>query len=545
LLSDAEKSTRRAREIKQENVHLNMGANNSKEGCRNRSRSALRRVHPDSTDNREHMQEEIESEETEREVNTPIQEDRPPVSPLPLPPLPPPVPERSYNIPGLLPPLIPPPSDSQGADPEESESREKEKVNQDSKEEKLERRENSWEKLSRKNSVPDSDAEENEKPEYSWDRITREKEDEILRYIKEKIGGKNFLTNKEIDLVEEMLQLKYKHIEKRVSRLDNEIIMNKKFSTSNYSFYQCVRMILVSKQIANLTDSRRENLSLTHRADLGGEIGVKKPPPGSCIVCLVEHTTETEIDCFKRLTTGGPRIGRYLMKSNGWKTAMKVAIIGFSSWLYIHPMTSNEVLNLGQYHVGRYNAGLEDNLPGYDVDESRGSLHDQLGNILRVLYSTQPVKVLIEYHEPPNHSKGTQLETFIGFLRVIKVLQRYTWHQLIVLTSPFLATAGDTDTSHRHDAWQRHVSNQVLELTSRAMGIPCFNPPLQQVITEDRTDVVQLNPIWNKEALSTPIGNITKELMYRQTVELSLILELARRFPVRIPSHVGYGEQEI
>jgi len=86
LLSDAEKSTRRAREIKQENVHLNMGANNSKEGCRNRSRSALRRVHPDSTDNREHMQEEIESEETEREVNTPIQEDRPPVSPLPLPP---------------------------------------------------------------------------------------------------------------------------------------------------------------------------------------------------------------------------------------------------------------------------------------------------------------------------------------------------------------------------------------------------------------------------------------------------------------------------
>jgi hypothetical protein len=233
------------------------------------------------------------------------------------------------------------------------------------------------------------------------------------------------------------------------------------------------------------------------------------------------------------------------MKSNGWKTAMKVAIIGFSSWLYIHPMTSNEVLNLGQYHVGRYNAGLEDNLPGYDVDESRGSLHDQLGNILRVLYSTQPVKVLIEYHEPPNPSKGTQLETFIGFLRVIKVLQRYTWHQLIVLTSPFLATAGDTDTSHRHDAWQRHVSNQVLELTSRAMGIPCFNPPLQQVITEDRTDVVQLNPIWNKEALSTPIGNITKELMYRQTVELSLILELERRFPVRIPSHVGYGEQEI
>ena len=82
MLSDAEKSTRRAREIKQENVHLNMGANNSKEGCRNRSRSALRRVHPDSTDNREHMQEEIESEETEREVNTPIQEDIPPVSPL-------------------------------------------------------------------------------------------------------------------------------------------------------------------------------------------------------------------------------------------------------------------------------------------------------------------------------------------------------------------------------------------------------------------------------------------------------------------------------
>ncbi len=84
FLSDAEKSTRRARELKQENVHSDMGANNSREGCRNRTRSALRKVHPDSTDNREHMQVETESEETEREVNTPILEDRPPVSPLPL-----------------------------------------------------------------------------------------------------------------------------------------------------------------------------------------------------------------------------------------------------------------------------------------------------------------------------------------------------------------------------------------------------------------------------------------------------------------------------
>jgi hypothetical protein len=294
--------------------------------------------------------------------------------------------------------------------------------------------------------------------------------------------------------------------------------------------------------MAAFNDARRENLVIIHRAS--GEVASKVLTKNSCPVCFTVHLTNPEYDCFHMLTAGGPRVARFLKNSPGWKKSMEMAIIGFSTWLYLPPLISTEILNLGQFHMGNYSAGRIEDQPGYRIDKSAGSLHTQLNSILGTLYSCKTVKVLIEYQEPPNPSTGTQLEVMIGFLRVIKDLQKFTWHQLIVLTSPFRATAGDTDISYRNDSWQRYVSNQILEVTSRAMGVPCFNPTLQQVTTEDRLDLVMTNPVWHKEHISTPIGNITRELMFRQGVELSLLLDQAKKAPVKIPRFAGYEEQD-
>jgi hypothetical protein len=86
------------------------------------------------------------------------------------------------------------------------------------------------------------------------------------------------------------------------------------------------------------------------------------------------------------------------------------------------------------------------------------------------LSASKTVKILVEYQEPPNQTKGTHLEMLVGFVRVIKDLQRITWHELVVLTSPFLATAGDTEASHQQDSWQRYVTNQLMEWVCRSMG---------------------------------------------------------------------------
>jgi hypothetical protein len=114
FFSDAELQKRRPQDLTQTKEKFIMGSNTSsnpenRTRSRSRSRSTIRRVYPETREIRREEEINTESESVNGESQTPEREIRPTVLPLTPPPLPPQVPDRTYNIPGLLPPLIPAP----------------------------------------------------------------------------------------------------------------------------------------------------------------------------------------------------------------------------------------------------------------------------------------------------------------------------------------------------------------------------------------------------------------------------------------------------
>ena len=507
---------------------------------RSRSRSTIRRVYPETREIRREGEINTESESVNEGSQTPDMEIRPAVLPLTPPPLPPQVPDRTYNIPGLLPPLIPAPILETLIQPCTHDSAPAPIHIEAAIREITEQGEITSDSDSDRDSGPDSDIDQRQ--EFDWERSARDKEIKLLEAIKESLGEKNYLTSTEIDKIAILIHSEYTQVEKRLSELEYKVKLNKKLSRSNYVLYQDLRMLLVSKKVMTLNDARREVMVTTHRVT--GEVAAKDLPKEACVVCHTVHIVNPDEDCLHRLTAGGPRVARFLKYSRNWTSVVEMVIIGYSTWLYLPPLLSMEILNLGQFHMGKYNCIKIDDRTGRRIDRSQESLYTQLKGIIGTLSACKTVKVLVEYQEPPNQTKGTHLEMLVGFVKVIKDIQRITWHELVVLTSPFLATAGDTEASYQQDSWQRYVTNQLLEWVCRSMGVPCLNPQLQQIVTDERPDLVWLNPAWRKEPLSTPIGNVTRELLFRQGVELTFFLEYVKKNPILLPRVDGFDEQD-
>jgi len=507
---------------------------------RSRSRSTIRRVYPETREIRREGEINTESESVNEGSQTPDMEIRPAVLPLTPPPLPPQVPDRTYNIPGLLPPLIPAPILETLIQPCTHDSAPAPIHIEAAIREITEQGEITSDSDSDRDSGPDSDIDQRQ--EFDWERSARDKEIKLLEAIKESLGEKNYLTSTEIDKIAILIHSEYTQVEKRLSELEYKVKLNKKLSRSNYVLYQDLRMLLVSKKVMTLNDARREVMVTTHRVT--GEVAAKDLPKEACVVCHTVHIVNPDEDCLHRLTAGGPRVARFLKYSRNWTSVVEMVIIGYSTWLYLPPLLSMEILILGQFHMGKYNCIKIDDRTGRRIDRSQESLYTQLKGIIGTLSACKTVKVLVEYQEPPNQTKGTHLEMLVGFVKVIKDIQRITWHELVVLTSPFLATAGDTEASYQQDSWQRYVTNQLLEWVCRSMGVPCLNPQLQQIVTDERPDLVWLNPAWRKEPLSTPIGNVTRELLFRQGVELTFFLEYVKKNPILLPRVDGFDEQD-
>jgi hypothetical protein len=242
-----------------------MGSNtssNPENRTRSRSRSSIRRVYPETMEIRREGEINTESESANEESQIPNMEIRPPVLPLTPPPLPPQVPNRTDNIPGLLPPLIPAPiletliqpctHDSVPA-PVHIETEVKEIIEQG---------EITSDSDSDRDSGPDSEVDQRQ--EFDWERSVREKETKILEAIKESLGDKNYLTSKEIDKIAILIQSSYTQVENRLKELEYKVSLNKKLSCGIYVVYQDLRMLLVSKKVMTINDARREVMVTTH-----------------------------------------------------------------------------------------------------------------------------------------------------------------------------------------------------------------------------------------------------------------------------------------
>jgi hypothetical protein len=252
----------------------------------------------------------------------------------------------------------------------------------------------------------------------------------------------------------------------------------------------------------------------------------------ACQKCYVVHTDRVSPEgCRTLLTAGGPRILRYMAKDTSWQIHMQAVLVGFREYLYIPITLSTVLVNFGQTLTGEYKVGTAEDL---SIDRSKYSMFQQLQRVLELLPETKSYPVYVEYIDSPN-KEGTQLENIVGFVFLIQELQRTNWHELTVLTSPYLAKEGDSDETQMPAAWTRQGRNSLVEITCLALRTPCINVPLQQGMIEDMCQYSTKQPLWHAEPFSTPSGNVTTEKQRKIGIEFTILFEHLKETPLNLP----------
>jgi hypothetical protein len=474
---------------------------------------------------REQCRIEVNKERSEEET----EQDKASSSTMPRsPPPPPPVPSRTVLIPGLINPLTPErvlPTSNFLADiaavPDpcrDREERERKRENTDDTE----------------STVPGRDRKEadRELPRKTKWISKRNIEVKCLDMIIKALGQKPSLTEDEYSRIEKEIKKEYEETVQRVTEMEERVQRIAPIPTIPKDFYKEHKSVLNCKRAMQFNDKRRMEMVLSHRHP--NEVSSIKTLKNrnSCQKCYTVHTDRvSQESCRTLLTAGGPRILRHMAKVKSWQTHMQAVLVGFREYLYIPLALSTALVNCGQTITGEYNVGTADDLP---IDRSEYSLFQQLQRVLELLPENKSYPVYVEFIDSPNQ-EGTQIENITGFIFVIQELQRTTWHELTVITSPYLAKDGDSDETQMSAAWTRQGRNSLVELTCLALGTPCINVPLQQGRIEETWSFWSKQPLWHAEPLSTPSGNVTAEMQRRIGIEFSLLFEHLKEHPNHLP----------
>ena len=121
----------------------------------------------------------------------------------------------------------------------------------------------------------------------------------------------------------------------------------------------------------------------------------------------------------------------------------ELIVLGFEQLLYLPINLLSRVSNQGSiFPIGTY-ALPWDNV----IDESTGSLHHQVSQVLLQLPLDQPKHILVEYHDPKTFTANV-VQHGGGFLQVIKNIQETTPHQITVFLPPYFPYRTEEEVSY-------------------------------------------------------------------------------------------------
>jgi len=174
------------------------------------------------------------------------------------------------------------------------------------------------------------------------------------------------------------------------------------------------------------------------------------------------------------------------------------------------------------------------------MDESTGSLHHQVSQVLLQLPLDPPKHILVEYHDPKTFTANV-VQHGGGFLQVIKNIQETTPHQITVFLPPYFPYRTEEEVSYKENTIKRQRRNDTLEVLCMAYQVPCLNPLLQTGWPEDKTSrYTERHAYWRNEPLWTTSANITLEYMHRLEQVLKQFLEFLKLHPL---VHRGQGDR--
>ena len=357
---------------------------------------------------------------------------------------------------------------------------------------------------------------------------------EWLVLIIELLAGTRFLDNREKDNLMKYLSTSIDKTNKLVCKVEAKLLEGNQdgVNPTARAYFQQNRAVLYTSRAHMYNTDRRAELVHSHRyvTDLGAAATEEdRTNEYYCTTCKYIHTAGTYSGyCSCYLQNGGPGIARYRPPGKMDYQGKELIVLGYEQLLYLPVNLLPRVSNQGSIRaIGTYA------LPWDQViDESTGSLHHQVSQVLLQLPLDQPKHILVEYHDPKTFTANV-VQHGGGFLQVIKNIQETTPHQLTVFLPPYFPYGTEKEESYKVNTIKRQRRNDTLEVLCMAYQVPCLYPLLQTGWPEDEASrYTERHAYWRNEPLWTPSANITLEWMHRLEQVLRQYLEFLKLHPI-------------
>jgi hypothetical protein len=230
-----------------------------------------------------------------------------------------------------------------------------------------------------------------------------------------------------------------------------------------------------------------------------------------CPECNVIHSYAPAI-CTTHFNHG-PRIMEFLEKWNTWRSGIHAAVIGCDTFYYLPREQKFSILNLGG--SGNSNYYIPQQVRDYELNINIGSEASAYYSILiklQALGPTSRIPVFIEYFRSTSADTEPRHLQIIGFLNLIRLLQRKYLGPLVAIMGPCKYLAGEMEETYIERKQRNRSTQNLLKLVGNCLGVPVGILSMQHHETDSE---IILEGWWRDEPIYGATGRPTREYFSR------------------------------
>jgi len=239
-------------------------------------------------------------------------------------------------------------------------------------------------------------------------------------------------------------------------------------------------------------------------------------PPNTkhaCEVCKTGHADPTPCPS---LFSNGPRHLLPLAMTAAWRPSTQGIIIGFTRLYYLPPQMKSNFINLGCCAVKPYPVGKDNLFP----DVTNSPLYTYLANIITVIGPACTFPIMVEFTFAPTTTDYATPLYYLGFLRVLKEVQKLYCGPVIMMTGITSPYPSETEESYEIRKIKSRKSKLAALALGQALGVPVMMLDIQHHGPSYFHQSIML-PNWADESLFGTAQLITREYNRRLTSFIS------------------------
>jgi hypothetical protein len=203
----------------------------------------------------------------------------------------------------------------------------------------------------------------------------------------------------------------------------------------------------------------------------------------------------------------------FLEKWNTWRSGIHAAVIGCDAFYYLPREQKFSILNLGG--SGNSNYYIPQQVRDYELNINIGSEASAYYSILTKLQALGPtsrIPVFIEYFRSTSADTEPRHLQIIGFLNLIRLLQRKYQGPLVAIMGPCKYLAGEMEETYIERKQRNKSTQNLLRLVGNCLGVPVGILSMQHHETDSE---IILEGWWRDEPIYGATGRPTREYFSR------------------------------